>query len=107
MSTLADVQAVHHTDKHDRFKFRQTQKKVLEEVGRKEYDDFNSDLRKRFSTDGLGAKRGKGFLGWVYGSDIGKTWKEFVEKDQAQHQEDVKGETGAITIAETEIAASA
>ncbi|KAK5658149.1 hypothetical protein OQA88_2122 [Cercophora sp. LCS_1] len=66
------------------FEYRQSQKKVLEEVGRKEYNDFDGDLRRRFSSDGLGARRGKGFLGWVYDSDIGKTWQEFVESDQAR-----------------------
>ena len=52
-------------------------------MGRKEYVDFDSDLRKRFASDGLGAKRGKGFLAFVYQHDIGETWKEFVESHQA------------------------
>ncbi|KAL2130093.1 hypothetical protein VTI74DRAFT_6914 [Chaetomium olivicolor] len=65
--------------------FRKSQKEVLMEVGRKEYIDFDSDLRKRFAKDGLGAKRGKGFLAFVYDHDIGKTWKEFVESDQARY----------------------
>ncbi|KAK4119017.1 FAD/NAD(P)-binding domain-containing protein [Parathielavia appendiculata] len=66
--------------------FRKSQKEVLKEVGRKEYVDFDSDLRKRFARDGLGAKRGKGFLAFVYDHDIGKTWKEFVECDQARRK---------------------
>jgi salicylate hydroxylase len=57
---------------------------VLKEVGRKDYVDFDGDLRQRFSKDGLGAKRGKGFLAFVYNNDIGQTWKEWVESDQAR-----------------------
>jgi len=67
-----------------RFQFRESQKAVLKEVGRKDYDDFDSELRRRFSSDGLGARRGKNFLGFVYQSDIGKTWREFVENDNAR-----------------------
>ena len=48
--------------------------------------DFDGDLRKRFASDGLGAKRGKGFLAFVYQNDIGQTWKEFVESDRAQRK---------------------
>ncbi|KAK3897565.1 hypothetical protein C8A05DRAFT_38881 [Staphylotrichum tortipilum] len=64
--------------------FRKSQAAVLKEVGRKDYADFDGDLRKRFGSDGLGAKRGKGFLAFVYQNDIGQTWKEFVECDQAR-----------------------
>ena len=49
--------------------------------------DFDGELRKRFASDGLGAKRGKGFLAFVYQNDIGQTWKEFVESDRAQRKE--------------------
>ncbi|KAH8903563.1 FAD/NAD(P)-binding domain-containing protein [Coniochaeta sp. PMI_546] len=79
-----------HTDIPLRFEFRQSQKKVLEELGRKEYTDFDGDLRRRFSADGLGARRGKGFLSWVYETDIGKTWEEFIEKDRARWNVDSK-----------------
>jgi salicylate hydroxylase len=72
------------TDDDARFDFRKSQKEVLKEVGRKEYVDFNSDLRKRFAKDGLGAKRGKGFLGFVYGNDIGKACREFFESEDAR-----------------------
>ena len=75
--------SVRVTDSGVRADFRKSQKEVLKEVGRKEYTDFDGDLRKRFSSDGLGAKRGKGFLAFVYQNDIGETWKEFVESDQA------------------------
>ncbi|KAK3356642.1 FAD-binding monooxygenase [Lasiosphaeria hispida] len=64
------------------WQFRQSQAKFLKEVGRKEYDDFDGDLRRRFASDGLGAKRGKGFLSFVYDSDIGKAWSEFLESDK-------------------------
>ena len=75
---------MHVIDNDFSFDFRKSQKEVLKEVGRKEYVDFDSDLRKRFATDGLGAKRGKGFLGFVYGNDIGKVCKEFFETEQAR-----------------------
>ncbi|KAK0710625.1 hypothetical protein B0H67DRAFT_646067 [Lasiosphaeris hirsuta] len=68
------------------WRFRQSQAKALKEVGRKDYEDFDGDLRQRFASDGLGAKRGKGFLSFVYDSDIGKTWTEFLEGDKLRRR---------------------
>lgn len=66
--------------------FRESQKENIKKMAQTEWDDFDAELRRRFSSDGLGVKRGQGFLAFVYASDIGETWRAFVERENAQNQ---------------------
>ncbi|KAK4139500.1 monooxygenase [Dichotomopilus funicola] len=66
--------------------FRESQKENIKKMAQAVWDDFDAELRRRFASDGLGVKRGQGFLSFVYSGDIGKTWKEFVESEKARNR---------------------
>lgn len=66
-----------------RFEFRETQQLSLQKSGQKSREGFNKRLRELMSKDGLGGRRSSEFLEFVYGSDVEKVWKEYLEKENA------------------------
>ncbi|GAM37890.1 monooxygenase [Talaromyces pinophilus] len=65
------------------FEFRETQQLSLQKSGQKSREGFNERLRELMSKDGLGGRRSSEFLEFVYGSDVEKVWKEYLEKENA------------------------